>query len=359
MGAIAFLSRPLLAGLLLLVPLAGAQDAAPEPLADVAFTVSVTDADTTPMAAESYDVTEVALGEPGDGTVVFRGTLAGSPDGQNGVFFFGFTSGAGDVVGGCTFAGAPTTRNIGEAVPPGACVLAGTAVYAIYPYEDIEAAVGEPITQIWAFTDVCTPRGCVPGDTAPGNLIDDWPSTTFGTDYTPTGCTRASGCASGAPLRVFKDANGTRLNETFVTPTNVTIQYNVTWPHPDGRLAWGADVTAGSVNVTVLDAGNATVANFTVGGSGNATVDFQGAEAGGWTVRLNFTAFAGRLNVTLGPAPAPPSATSTSTSGEPNDDTRTGTFPLRKTDKGTPGLGMPLLLAVTAAAAVLVRRRAA
>jgi hypothetical protein len=325
---------------------------------DVQFTVSVTDSDTSPMAIPFYDVQEIALGEPGDGSVVFRGTMADAPAANsNGVFYFGFTTDAGDVVGGCDFAGGPQTRNIGEAIAPDACFVDGAAFYATYSYGTIEAAVGAAITQIWGFSDMCDPAGdCLPGDTAPGNLVDEWPSTTFGTDYTLSGCTLTANCpaagnATNATAPVYSNLTSPTLSQSFNRATNGTYVFNFTSDLGHADLAVNA-TGAGNVTVVALHAGSEAF-NETLQAPANRTKEVADA-SGTWQYQVRYENFTGGLSVTLAEHPEPVSS-STSTS---NDDTRSGTFPLRKDDKGTPALGLPLLLAATAAAA-LARRRLA
>jgi hypothetical protein len=197
--------------------------------ADVTFTVAVTDAaDATPVLA-SHDITEVALGEPGDDSLVFRGTLAGPalPVEGTGVLYFGFTAAGTDVVGGCTFEGAPDTRNIGEPIPPTACLVEGNLIYATYAYDGIDVAVGDVVSQIWAFTDACAPgAGCLPLDTAPGGLAEAWPATAFGTDYTLTGCSKAAGCGGGSTNPNDTDNDG--LNDTCEQEYFSDLTHNAT-----------------------------------------------------------------------------------------------------------------------------------
>ena len=150
------------------------------------------------------------------------------------------------------------------------------------------------------------------------------------------------------------------------SPTNATVQYNVTSAEANGTLEIVVNATSGSVAVLVLDAMNATLANVTLDASGNESVAFSDAAIGTWTVRLNFTAFNGTLDLDIVPAAPPPATngttnTTTTAPTTTNNDNRTGSFPLRTVDKGTPGVGVtglvPTLLLAAAAAGLAVRRR--
>lgn len=237
-----------------------------------------------------------------------------------------------------------------DVLVPGATAAVDAAASMVYLFVDLAEAglaVGDAVK-----VDAV---GCGKGVTVPGagTVTENGRDTVDVTDvsYTVAGASSTG----GEPLRVFKTANGTALREAFETPTNATVQYNVTSSFTVGRIGLDAEVLNGSVQVLVLDAGNATLANVTLDATGNQTLDFEDAEAGAWTVRLGFAGFAGSVNVTISPPPEPTPTESPSTSSESNS---TSAAP-EKEDKGSPGLGLPLLLVATVAVALLVRRRAA
>jgi hypothetical protein len=217
--------RVALASLAVALVLAFAPTSSSQSVDTTDYTVSVVDSDTTPFIIGAYDIVEVAVGEPGDGTVVFRGTVAEAPTApMAGAFYFGFTTPAGDVVSGCTFGGAPDTRNIGEPIPPDSCVVAGALFYGVYAYGTVDVDIGSTITQVWAFTDGCDPVGdCLPADTAPGNLVDDWPALAgYGTDYTLTGCTRTGGCSAATETTTNSTSSNSTSNSTSATASSST-----------------------------------------------------------------------------------------------------------------------------------------
>lgn len=336
-------------------------------LTDVAFTVSVDEpADApAPQPEEGLDLVEIALGEPGDGTVVFRATLAGEPStvSAGSRLYFGFTTDAGDVVGGCNYSGTPTTRNIGEAIAPDACVVAGAVVYAIYAYETIETAMGMTITQIWGFTDGCVPNaGCLPGDTAPGGVANQgWPATTFGADYALTGCTRAAGCAGSAASGPVETLNGTTVSvgRTFTNVTTTTDTFVWTTNLTAAQVDLNATVGNGSVHLTIVDGANATVVNRTIDTTGVLTIPIESAAPGNWSIVVAYSNFTGNLTFSVGAIPPVVPEPTTSSTTTTTEEERTGTFPLRKDDRGSPGPGVILLGLAFVALALMARRRLA
>lgn len=156
--------------------------------------------------------------------------------------------------------------------------------------------------------------------------------------------------------------------QSFANTTTATFQYSWATNLTAAEATVDATVGNGSVSLRVVDGAGATVLNRTFNQTANTTLGIPHASAGNWSIVVAYSNFTGQFRFAVGaPAPAASESGSGSESSAPsitegsgaNDDNRTGTFPLRKDDKGTPGLGVPLLLAVTAAAAVLVRRRAA
>ncbi|HUR26455.1 MAG TPA: hypothetical protein VM327_10625 [Candidatus Thermoplasmatota archaeon] len=345
-----------------------------EAFTDVGFVVSVNEpSDSPPQPVGALDIKEIALGEPGDDTVVLRATLAGAPSGPtaNSRLYFGFSTAAGDVVGGCGYNGAPQTRNIGEAIAPDACLVSGAVVYATYNYGTIEENVGSTITKIWGFTDGCAQsnNGCLPGDTAPGGIANQgWPATTFGADYTLSGCTRSAGCgggASAAPLELLEgETIIVHLAETNMTSTARTYAWNTTLEAAEARLNLTGN---GSVALRILDGNGTVVVNKTVAAPNNRTFPIESAAPGNWSVSLTLSNFTGSVDFLLGPMPEDQTSSGNSTtssgtksagsaSSSSNDDDRTGTFPLRHEEQ-TPGLGPVALLALVAFAGLVARRR--
>jgi hypothetical protein len=229
---------------------------------------------------------------------------------------------------------------------------------AIYMFFDNDAT-GAEIGDALELTNVNTGRG------ASIFAFNGQDSLALGASYTLSGAATAGPAGgSGAPLRVFRQAQGHALNESFASPTNATVQYNMTYAGSAGSVDVNVTAAAGSVAVLVLDAANATVAEASFTATGNGSMPFTGAAGGNWTVRLNFTGFNGTLALSLRmPPPVAGNATTTtaSSSTTTDDDGRSGTFPLRTTDKGTPGVGLPglapALLLAAGVAALAMRRR--
>ncbi|MCA1811027.1 MAG: hypothetical protein LC623_03330, partial [Halobacteriales archaeon] len=145
---------------------------------------------------------------------------------------------------------------------------------------------------------------------------------------------------------------------TAPVPTNATYVYAWNNTFASVNVTADAQVDGGNATVTVVDDHNRTVASISVTATTRASVLVPAASKGPWTVTLNYTAFKGRLNVTILPPPAPtvtvtPTVTGSATA---SFSSTTPTASTTSTTK-TPALGLLALVGLLAAAAVTVRRR--
>lgn len=177
----------------------------------------------------------------------------------------------------------------------------------------------------------------------------------------PTGAPSGPGTGPVGTVRENLTGEAAEVNHSFVDATNATYQYNWTAANRTLELLANATVLSGSVNVTIVDALNETVYNQTLDGNQSVSVPIEG-EAGNWTIRLAYANFTGNVSLDLRPA-AHSAMNTTSQTGTgsgmaatPNNDNRTGTFPLSYEEK-TPALGPIAVLLLVAIAGIVARRR--
>jgi MYXO-CTERM domain-containing protein len=172
-----------------------------------------------------------------------------------------------------------------------------------------------------------------------------------------TGAGRAYALVGG-PNLLRATLNGTRvdLHHSFNATQSRTYVYN--WTQGPANATVRLDVHGeGNATVQVRDAANATLFQRTLH-EGSATVNVTG-QAGRWTLTLNYTAFQGNLTLAIEPRAAPP-VTTVSPSGTGTADTTrpsSGSTSSSSSTKGSPTVGLALLLAGLGVALAARRRR--
>jgi hypothetical protein len=193
------------------------------------------------------------------------------------------------------------------------------------------------------------------GDQAGVNVLETY-------DTAPdSGAGRLFVLAGGAGL-LRGTLNGTSavIHHAFNATQGATYLYN--WTTNATALSLSVDVhaTNGTANVTVTDGAGKVAFNQSLSGTLTQTVPLNQTTAGNWTIAIRYTAFAGRLNLTIAPTVAPPpTTTSTSTtasSSTTGHTTTTSATATSTTKKGTPSLGVAFLLAGLGLAVCLRRR---
>ena len=321
---------------------------------DMTFTTIITDgAD----AVGFNDIQELALGEPGDDTIVVRikpaaFTPAPPPDVASIDYWpddlrLIFRPNA-------AFAGGYT-----------GCTIDGSYGYCILPYDALDLAVGGEVPAANAISYLGSAVDCAPGDT-PGLPCVLTPETGIG--YILQGCTALSCMGGGAPSVLYSNLTtaAAHIAQSFES-SNGTYQFNWTTDLTEANLRYTLAVAKGSAQVTILDGAGATVLNQTF--TADADDDKVVAVApGDWSFRIVYTGFNGTLGIDVGPVESTSetgSSTTTSsgttsrtTSASSSSDESAGsstTGTSEEPEKDSPGL--PLVGLIVALAMVVAARR--
>lgn len=158
------------------------------------------------------------------------------------------------------------------------------------------------------------------------------------------------------------------IRHAFVTPTTATYTYNWTSNLTSAVATYSANLTNGSVGLSVQDGANVTVLDALLNATSNQTAQLATTTAGNWTVTLTFANFTGMFSLGIaepvaggqgGPGQtgsASRSETGSSTVPSGTDGNVTGGEDSAGQDTPAPALGIVL---AALAALVLVRRRKA
>lgn len=365
-----------------LLPLASAQ----VPYEEIGFEV-VVDESATPDGAGFYDISSFAIGEPGDGTLVFRYTT-----GDNSVsdplasvaVFFGSPGGARSMGYSSSFA--PWANgNIDSNTPDSCEATSNTVVHCIVSYEKVGGHVGATLTNpyLLSYLGVAYDWAPAPGGYAVGTALSlasqtpaGAPISPFGTSYVLTGCTLIdeSACPQEeVPVeRVFFYSNETTekftKEQSFGAPFDGDYTYNFSVNKLPAFLNYSVELTEGTVTFTVTDEFD-ELAVVTVEAGFEDSISLDGFE-GNWTLVTSYTGFVGNATFSIeSPGEAepegddseapPPEGSEVPDDGEevPADD---GSDPEANQDEAgdesesTPGLAVPVLGLVLVA---LARRR--
>lgn len=112
------------------------------------------------------------------------------------------------------------------------------------------------------------------------------------------------GSGAGAPATVFHDETGDRVRGSLVLdePTNATHQYNWTASSPNATFRYEGELTAGSVQFKIIDAGDANVVEGELLATGNSSLAIADAAPGNWSIVVELAAFVGTFEFELGPS---------------------------------------------------------
>lgn len=326
--------------LALIAPGAGAQ-ADPAAYADLEFTVIIEDAQDH---VGFLDIREVALGEPGDGTLVARFTVQdfGLNAGTEAFHFF-MTTPAGGLRAGFDTSGAPATHS-SSAAGFESCAVDGDTVYCVLPYESIEAEVGTVLEGTYVITYQQAAQ-----DFAPGGYFESAVLGNRGDDYTITGGDAVTPVVESLTIDGVLEqtvaGNGTATFDVNVTNTgadNATINMTV------GNATGDLDLTFDPASATLIANESVTM---------TATVDVPEGAAPGeytWEVRAdglnggNTTALLTLTVTAAGPADDAPDGNETAGNGTAQD---------ADDGIGIPGFEAPLVAAGAVLAAFVLARR--
>jgi hypothetical protein len=316
------------------LPSAAAQDASA--YAEVAFTPIITDA---ADHADFWDIREIALGEPGDGTIVFRITveswsIPGLPTGSVDVFF--------DAGGSSWRSGVNTAGSPASSQPFDACVRDGDVAYCTFTYETLDVVPGDVISSTRAISYAGVAQDYAPG----GHYVPDGVTGPRGDDYVITGgpdadgalpaealanltlvasATNATGTADSIVQYMLNLTNaGTAATNFSLNATDVPDGVNLSFDPVQGLLEANASIQV-AVEATIGPNASAGPHNFTVLVDG-----FQNA-----TIRLSLVVEAPELG----------------------HDDPVGNATAEEADTQLPAPGAPVVLAVLAAALMLLVRK--
>lgn len=194
---------------------------------------------------------------------------------------------------------------------------------------------------------------------------DRAPDTGFGSSF-------VFGSAASAAKPIYSDLTTAAftLAAKNPAPTNQTYVYNWTNAQADVDVTFGAAARAGTAHVVVKDSSNTTVLDKTFPPAANGSFELPSAKTGKWQVTVTYAGFTGDVMLsiakhqststatptpthTTGPAPT---QTTTAAGTSTSSAAPTGAPSATTTTKGTPGVGLLLLLAALGAG-VAIRRR--
>lgn len=344
---------------------------------NVEFTSSAADAADYPPFG-FLDFKDLAFGEPGDNSVIFRyevvdatDTPPSNPASTPSLQVF-YTVGDTSYRSGVDMTGAPVSTN-----PYDACSIEGNFLYCTMKYSTIKAAVGGAITAPHAISYAGLAQ-----DVTPGNLYADesakgaGPSGLIlpvGTDYVLKGSTVVGGGGGGGGAGPIVNELTTKEFKVVLDQTTALNQtYLYHWANTFNAvdLAYDVQPTAGSVDIKVVDSsGKALLDKSKATGTGT-TLTVDPAAKGKWNVTLAYAGFTGKLTVTISEHKASgttsstgPASGSSSTGPKTGGSSSTGGLggggggESSSSTKGSPGVGVLALVAGVAFAVVAIRRR--
>lgn len=167
------------------------------------------------------------------------------------------------------------------------------------------------------------------------------------------------GAGATGPTFTAGNLTGPAANVTqaFGNQTSAVHQYSWATNLTAAEATVNATVANGTASVRVVDGNGTEVLNETFNATADSTFAIPVAAPGNWSIVVAYDNFTGNLSLRIGAPPPPPVETNTTSETSTTTAEATGSFPLRRVDKGAPGPGIPLLLAAAAATALLVRRR--
>lgn len=291
------------------------------PFEGVTFTPLFSDA---ADLAGFLDIREVAVGEPGDETLILRfstGTFSTAPPSAAPASIHLFmTTPGGAFRAGLTSTGAPTTHSSSAGGSVSACVVDGNVAYCTVTYESMKAAVGDELKGTSAISYLGAAQDYAPG----GLYVPDGVLGPKGSNYMLTGCTAAvcPGPGTAEPSITYAELDTSSLKQGVSEPTTGTFVYNFTNELSTAVLNYEVNGT-GNVTMQVRDGNGTSVFNQTFSGvsAGNQTVT---AIAGNWTYTVIMDGFNGTLGLSLTPPAGETTAMGQSSTQTSSSGTGTG-----------------------------------
>lgn len=338
------MQRVALACAFLLIPFA-VPGATANPVEGLGYTVLGTDGGD---AVGWIDITELAVGEPGDDTLVFRVTVATQTGGEDGVtsidIFFGDQRWGFNPSGSCDATWLWCSQD-------------GNAYYMAAPYTSTGAGVGRDVTGIWVGAYAGTLQDRLPGSTAAvadlllaGDL-----------SYTLTGCTMEDPAAcvteeEPATYDVLENATGDVLDVNLGFENATTGQHTINWTTDLSLVDVVANGTLsnGTANVTITDGAGMEQFNGTYDDLRAMPLALN-ATAGNWTIGIALQDAVGNISISFSETVV---EVPEEVVDEPVQDTNATEEPVSGPEalQEAPGFQVVALLAGLAAM-VLVRRR--
>ncbi|MES2154907.1 MAG: hypothetical protein V4510_07200 [bacterium] len=295
------------------------QTAAAAPFDDLEFQPVWTD----PADALGFaDMRELAIAEPGNGTLLVRIQVADftDPVGTGGEVWLQLLTQAGE-------SDVWTSRQLrfdshGEsALAPIPCRPEGNAAYCWVPYELYELAVGKGLTSIKGYSYSNAPanplvlQDCAPDPNPHGCIL----GTDFQPEYVVLGCTRVRGCPLQLdPSRPFTEVRDQVLDidTYFGAPRTAQYDYNWSVATPDLDLTLDVDRTGGAIAVTMTD-GNGTDVVAQIDSMSQHKPQRLSGAPGEWHVRVLAQHFKGRIHIHAEPHNEPAAAQAHSSAAAP------------------------------------------
>jgi hypothetical protein len=142
--------------------------------------------------------------------------------------------------------------------------------------------------------------------------------------------------------------------------------YNWTSSFSSAVLNYTNEAVGGYVSMTIMDGSLAPIYE-TILDNTTTEIPLDEVQSGNWTVRLDYETYTGNLSIAItepspldeGPGSGPGSGPGDGPGGDAGNETGDGNATTDSTDagKGSPGLALPALVLVLAAAAIVLRRR--
>jgi hypothetical protein len=250
------------------------------------------------------DIREIAIAEPGDGTIILRFTTGGwttapPPEAPGSIHLFMTTPGWA-FRAGVVSTGAAVTHSSSVGGTVSSCAVESSIAYCVVTYASMKATVGSKLTGTSAISYAQAAQDYAPGTLyAPDGVLGP-----KGLDYTLTGCTRTDpltcpGAASppvvpppavvGAVQNTtYYDVNATevRAERNGTAGTAPTDIYNWTIPAGTFEFSYNATVLNGSASFAFFDDNATSVATQNLTANGTSTQQISLSSSAVWVLRV-------------------------------------------------------------------------
>lgn len=329
-------------------------------LSGVAFTELFTDPEDL---VGCMDILAVAVGEPGDGTLAIRFTVAdaGTCPPLSSVYFE-FTGGDGTkYTPGFDDAFAPASYS-GPAAD--ACAAEGDVVICTVAYGTIGSAVGDTLTATYAVSYSASAQDYAPGL---GHYMPQAFLGPHGLDYVLTGCTAAVCPEPSSAGAIVANLTTPALEVAFANATSGTYLYGFTLTSTAGlQLLHNITLANGTAILRAFDGAGVPVLNETLNASAAGASPLADTSPGNWSYELVLDGFQGAVRFEVAPvapadaptaiAPSSVRSKSGTSTASVNGTTSDGPAAEEQEEADAPAPGLTLLLGCLGVA-LLVRRR--